>query len=102
MSIKEKLQNAKNTTWLSDALTQEEKVAAAISAEIASCLQKYRKLQGLTQNDLADVLHVSNDEIIRWENGDEDFTIANLAKVATLLNLRLCNFFGAIDEILAG
>ena len=102
MSIEKKLQNAKCSTWLSDSLTQEEKVAAAMSAEIASYLQKYRKSHGLTQGDLAEMLHVSNDEVIRWENGDEDFTIANLAKIATTLNLRLSSFFGVIDEILVG
>ena len=71
MSIKDKLQNAENTTWLTEVLTQEEKVAAAMSAEIASFLQKYRKLHGLTQDGLAEILQVSNEEVIRWENGDE-------------------------------
>ena len=102
MGIEKKLQNAKSSTWLSDSLTQEEKVAAAMSAEIASYLQKYRKSHGLTQDELAGILHVSNDEIIRWEDGDEDFTLANLAKIAITLNLRLSNFFGVIDEILVG
>ena len=64
MSIEKKLQFAKNSTWLSDALTMEEKVAAAISAEIASYLQKYRKSHGLSQHDLAAILHISNDGII--------------------------------------
>ncbi|MCL2338032.1 MAG: helix-turn-helix transcriptional regulator [Firmicutes bacterium] len=100
MDLKQKLQNAKGSTWLSDALTQEEKVAAAMSAEIASFLQKYRKSHGLTQDELAKILHVSKDDIIRWEDGDEDFTIANLAKIATSLHLHLRNLFGAIDEIL--
>ena len=60
------------------------------------------KSHGLSQHDLAAILHISNDEIIRWEDGDEDFTIANLAKIATLLNIRLSNLFGVIDEILVG
>jgi DNA-binding XRE family transcriptional regulator len=102
MGIEKKLQSAKNSTWLSDALTMEEKVAATISAEIASFLQKYRKSHGLTQQDLAEILHISNDKIICWEDGDEDFTIANLAKIATLLNIRLSNLFGVIDEIIVG
>ena len=100
MSIEKKLQNAKSSTWLSDSLTQEEKIAAAMSAEIASYLQKYRNSHGLSQDDLAKILQVSKDVVIRWEDGDEDFTLANLAKIVTTLNMRLSSFFGVIDEIL--
>ena len=102
MSIENKIQNAKSSTWLTDSLTPEEKVAAAMSAEIAAYLQKYRKAHGLSQDDLAELLNVTSAEIIRWENGDEDFTLANLAKIATTLNVRLSSFFGIIDEILVG
>jgi len=100
MSIEKKIQNAKSSTWLTDSLTPEEKVAAAMSAKIAAYLQKYRKTHELTQDELAELLKVTSVEIIRWEERDEDFTLANLAKIATSLNLRLSSFFGIIDEIL--
>jgi len=98
MGIEEKLKNAKSSNWLSDSLVQEEKAAAAMSAEVASYLQKYRKTHDLTQDDFAEILHVSKEEIIRWEDGVEDFTLANLAEITTALNLYFRNIFGVLDK----
>ncbi|GHU62269.1 hypothetical protein AGMMS49983_03430 [Clostridia bacterium] len=91
MSIKDKLTNARETTWLLDALTEEDIVAAEFAAAIASSLQTQRKRLGLTQKELACRLGVSQVMISRWENGDENYTVATLAKLSTALGLKLYN-----------
>jgi len=100
MSIEEKIKDAEISTWLYDNLTPEERISAAITCEIASYLQKYRKSHGLTQESMAEILNISLDKLIHWEDGDEDFTIENIIKIALSLNLHLNSFISAIDAIL--
>ena len=91
MSIKSKMDNSKECTWLSDYLTQEERTAAKYIAQIATTIQKQRKAKGYTQQELAKKLGVSQAMVSRWENGDENFTVATLVKISDALELELYN-----------
>jgi len=91
MDIKEKMKKAKESTWLYDSLTQEESIAAKYIAQIASVIQKQRKAKGYTQQELACKLGVSQVMVSRWENGEENFTIATLAKISMVLGMELHN-----------
>ena len=91
MSIKRKMDQAKESSWLSDSLTYEETIALRYIAYIASVIQKQRKAQGYTQQELAKILGVSQAMVSRWENGEENFTIATLAKISAALGLKLQN-----------
>ena len=91
MSITDKLEKAKESTWLSDYLTQEERNTAKYIAQIAVIIQKQRKEKGYTQQELANMLDVSLDVVSSWENGEENFTIETLVKISTALGIEWHN-----------
>ena len=91
MSIKDKMDNAKASEWLSDYLTQEESIAAKYIAQIAAIIQRQRKAKGYTQQELASKIGVSQVMVSRWENGEENFTIATLAKISAALGMEWQN-----------
>jgi len=93
MSIEDNLKNAEVTTWLYDMFTEEEHAEARCRVEITTTIQLQRKALGYTQKDLAKKLGVSQVMISRWENGEENLTIATLAKIAVALGLDLRNPF---------
>ncbi|MCL1829209.1 MAG: helix-turn-helix domain-containing protein [Oscillospiraceae bacterium] len=91
MSIKEKMNNSKDSAWLSDNLTSEESVIVKYIAQIAATIQRQRKAKGYTQQELANILGVSQVMVSRWENGEENFTIATLARISKALGMALYN-----------
>ena len=100
MSFERNLKNAEVTTWLSDYVTEEEHIANGCIAEIAATIQLQRKAKGYTQKDLAKKLGVSQVMISRWENAEENFTIATLAKVSIALGFELRNPFENLEQLL--
>ena len=95
MGIISKIESAENNTWLIDALSEDERKAAEYIALIAQSIQKQRRIQGLTQKQLAEKLGVSQAMVSQWENGEENFTAATLVKLSSALGLRLCNQISA-------
>jgi len=91
MGLLNKMKTAETSAWLTDELSEEERCAAAFIADIAVSIQTKRKVIGLTQKELADKLGVSQAMVSRWENGEENFTAATLAKISSALNIPLCN-----------
>ena len=91
MSIKNKMDRANENAWLSDYLSQEEKVIAKYIGQIASIIQRQRKEKGYTQQELANRLGVSQVMVSRWENGEENFTIASLVKISAALEIEWNN-----------
>ena len=91
MGLLEKMKTAETSTWLIDELSEEERRTAEFIAAIAVSIQLKRKAAGLTQKELADKLGVSQVMVSRWENGEENFTAATLAKISTALDTPLCN-----------
>jgi len=91
MSLKKKLASAEETTWLFDSLSNEERSTAEFIASIAASIQTERKAQGLTQKEFGDKLNVSQAIVSRWENGEENFTVATLARISAALGIALQN-----------
>ena len=91
MGIREKMATADTNTWLIDALTEEERKVAEFIALIARSIQEQRRIQGLTQKQLAEKIGVSQAMVSQWENGEENFTAATLVKISSALGLPLCN-----------
>jgi len=91
MGLLDKMRTAETSTWMTDALSEEERRTAAFIAEIAVSIQTKRKVAGLTQKELAEKLGVTQAMVSRWENGEENFTAATLAKISAALNTPLCN-----------
>lgn len=65
------------------------------SLESGKFIAQLRKDRQLTQNDLADLLQVTNKAVSRWETGEGFPDIVILPKLAELLHV-------TIDELLAG
>lgn len=63
--------------------------------KLAMSLKRRRKEAGLTQQDLADQLHVARQSISKWETGETVPTIENLLALREIFNLSL-------DEIVTG
>jgi len=91
MSISDKISMASESAWLSDYLSPEESIAAKYIGQIAAIIQRQRKAKGYTQQELANKLGVSQVMVSRWENGEENFTIATLAKISTALEIEWNN-----------
>ncbi|GHV79349.1 hypothetical protein AGMMS49944_11400 [Spirochaetia bacterium] len=91
MTIKEKIAESKENTWLLDSLSYDERIAAEFVADIAVSIQIARRKRGYTQKELAEKLGVSQVMISRWENGEENFTAATLAKISSALGIGLVN-----------
>lgn len=85
------IQSTDECTFFIDELTVAERDAARIRGLIAVSIQQQRLALGLTQRQLADMLGVSQAMVSRWENGEDNYTVATLAKIASALGLQLCN-----------
>jgi len=95
MSSEEKLRNVEETTWLNKYVTEEDHIANRYIAHIAATIELQRKAKGYTQKELARRLEVSQVMVSRWENGDENFTIKTLAKLAIALEI---DFFSPLEN----
>ena len=91
MSIRDKMPIADTNTWLIDTLSEDERKAAEFIALIAQSIQEQRRIQGLSQDQLAEKLGVSQAMVSQWENGEENFTAATLVKISSALGLQLSN-----------
>ncbi|MHC6202800.1 helix-turn-helix domain-containing protein [Breznakiellaceae bacterium SP9] len=89
--IADKLAASKKNTWMLDSLSPDEQIAAEFIAKIAVSIQTARRERGYTQKELAERIGVSQVMISRWENGDENFTVATLAKISSVLGIGLVN-----------
>ena len=63
--------------------------------KIGNRIQKFRKVQGMSQEDFGSALNVSRQAISKWENGDSLPDVYNLIAIARLFQI-------SIDELLLG
>lgn len=91
MTISEKMEKAETSTWLVDAFTEEEIKASDFIALIAVSIQQHRMELGMTQREFARKLGVSQAMVSQWENGEKNFTVATLVRIASALGLSLRN-----------
>ena len=57
--------------------------------DIGSVIKKYRKDNGLTQEEMANRLGVTTPAVNKWENGNSNPDIELLSPIARLLNISL-------------
>lgn len=65
------------------------------NVQIGKLIAELRKKQGLTQQQLADKLNLSNKTISKWESGSGSPDISNLLTLADVLGI-------SVDELLRG
>jgi transcriptional regulator with XRE-family HTH domain len=75
--------SVKTTNWLTEDMTAEQTAQARLCACVLMYLQDYRREHGMTQQQLAELLGVSQGMVSRWENAEENLTIGTLVKIAT-------------------
>jgi ribosome-binding protein aMBF1 (putative translation factor) len=91
MPINDKISQAVESAWISDFMTSEEELTAKYIGQIAASIQRQRKAKGYTQQELANKIGITQVMVSRWENGEENFTVATLAKISKALDMALYN-----------
>lgn len=74
---------------LTEDSSEEELLLSVIQAEIAAEIASSRIAKNLTQKELADALGVSQALVSRWENGDVNFTLHTLVRIAQKLDIKM-------------
>ena len=64
-------------------------VFRSYNAKIRSQIKKYRKLNGLSQERLAELIDCSREHIARIENGKMNPGLENFIRLATVFNISL-------------
>ena len=62
--------------------------------EIADKIKALREDKDLTQQDIADILDTTRQQIYKYENGLQEMTVSRLAK--------LCRFYGVSADYILG
>jgi transcriptional regulator with XRE-family HTH domain len=73
-----------------------------IEKQVGSAIRSLRKMRGLTRKDLADILHVSHQQVAKYENAQNRITAGKLFKLASTFNVSLDYFFGNNLTVVAG
>lgn len=66
---------------------------------IGKSISSYRKNLGMTQEELAEKLHISAQAVSKWENGIGYPDITLVPAISEVLNISLNDLFGASDDI---
>ena len=62
--------------------------------EIADKIKALREDKDLTQQDIADILDTTRQQVYKYENGLQEMTVSRLAK--------LCRFYGVSADYILG
>ena len=89
MGIAEKLVSAKESYWISEEVPESEVKATVELAKISAQIERSRLEQGMTQQDFAKYMGVSQGMISKWESREYNFTIKTLNEICEKINLEL-------------
>ncbi len=68
-----------------------------IQREVGANIRKLRMRNKISQRDLADMCNFETSNMCRIERGGSNLTLANLFKIATALNITMCELFEGVD-----
>lgn len=66
--------------------------------EIGKRIGETRKKKGITQVELAEMLHIGRDTLSRWENGERYLHVDDLADISKALDVDIGNLLGLYEE----
>ena len=89
MSITEKIANAKETTWVTEALSEAEVKSTVELAIISARIEECRQNMNMTQKEFAEYMNVSQGMVSKWESREYNFTIRSLNEICEKLHLSL-------------
>lgn len=78
---------------LTETLVADEVIYAGLKAMVSATIAEKRLNLGMNQTEFATHMGVSQGLVSRWENGEENFTLENLSKIAQKLSLEMQNPF---------
>jgi transcriptional regulator with XRE-family HTH domain len=64
-----------------------------VDAQIGKKIKQFRLIQGFTQNELAEKIGVSYQQIQKYENGTNHILVCRLYDLAKALSIDIINFF---------
>lgn len=87
MGIAEKLAKAKNTNWISEGFSETEVRTMVELAKISVRIERCRIEMGMTQQEFAEYMGVSQEMVSKWESREYHFTTDILNEICHKLNL---------------
>ena len=88
MGIAEKIAKAKETTWLSEGLSEAEVKTTVELAKISAQIERRRLDMHMSQKEFAEYMGVSQGIISKWESREYNFTIKSLNEICQKLDLK--------------
>lgn len=89
MGIKEKITNAKKTSWMAEGFTASEVKSTIQLAQISAKIERRRLELGMTQKEFADFMGVTQGMVSKWESREYNFTVKSLNEICQKINLNL-------------
>lgn len=89
MGIAEKIANAKETNWVTEGLSAAEIKTIVELAKISARIEGSRLEMGMTQQEFAEYMGVTQGMVSKWESRDYNFTIRSLNEICRKLDLEL-------------
>ena len=90
MGIAEKLAGAKKTGWISEGFSETEVNTMVELAKISARIERGRLEMGMTQQEFAEYMGVTQGMVSKWESREYNFTIKTLNEICQKLDLELC------------
>ena len=90
MGIAEKLASAKKTNWISEGFSETEIKTMVELAKISAQIERGRIEMGMTQQEFAEYMGVTQGMVSKWESREYNFTIKTLTEICQKLDLELC------------
>ena len=88
MSLKEKMKNKNGAMQEIDEFNLDDEAKSMyINAQLSTQIMLMRKKSGLTREQLAKQLNVSQYTISKWENLEHNFSISEICKISMALNI---------------
>lgn len=89
MGIAEKLAGAKKANWVSEGFSDAEIKSIVELAKISARIERCRLEMGMTQQEFAEYMGVSQGMVSKWESREYNFTIRTLNEICQKIDLDL-------------
>ena len=89
MGIAEKLLSAKKADWVSEEFSDAEVKTIVELAKISARIERCRIEMGMTQQEFAEYMGVSQGMVSKWESREYNFTIKTLNEICQKIDLEL-------------
>lgn len=89
MGLAEKIAKAKKTNWVTEGISDTDVKSTVELAKISAQIERYRVERGMTQQEFAEYMGVSQGMISKWESRDYNFTIKTLNEICEKIDLKL-------------